>query len=66
MRTLGPLAAAHYGGSIAPRGMCQQVSDDDAEHDFVAGPNRFRVAELFVDMPDLDLLFEDEVDPQAS
>lgn len=48
--------------------MCQQVSDDDAEHDFIAGPNRFRVAKLFVDMPefDLELLFEDEVDPQAS
>ena len=55
----------------AVQSMCQQVSDDeadDAEYEVIVGPSRCLVSELFIDMPefDLNLLFEDEVDPQAS
>ena len=50
---------------------CQQVSDDeadDAEYVVQSPSTRCKLANLFVDMPafDLELLFEDEVDPEAS
>ncbi len=49
-----------------------QVSDDeedDAEYAAqISGTKRCKLADLFVGMPafDLNLLFEDEVDPEAS
>ena len=50
---------------------CQQVSDDEADDvDYVvqSSSTRCKLADLFVDMPafDMELLFEDEVDPEAS
>lgn len=52
-------------------GYCEQVGDDeadDAEYDCIPGTKRCKLADLFVGMRgfDLNLLFEDEVDPEAS
>ena len=48
---------------------CQQVYDDEADDsEYSAGTDSCVLAELFVDMPafDLNLLFENEVDPDSS
>ena len=53
----------------APASYWQQVNDDEADDaEYSAGTDSCVLAELFVDMPafDLNLLFEDEIDPEAS
>ncbi|KAL3132547.1 hypothetical protein ABBQ32_009087 [Trebouxia sp. C0010 RCD-2024] len=53
------------------QGFCEQVDDDEEDEDeYIApipGTTRCLLADLFVDMPafDLNLLFEDEIDPAA-